>query len=399
VFSVIDLLILLLALLFAFSGYRQGFVVSALSFVGFLGGAALGLQLASPIATQVISGTGQVMVALTVVVLLAMAGQFAGVWLGNQLRERLIGRLRPAQAVDAAGGALVSVAAVLLAAWMVAAPLASAPYPELARAVRRSEVIHAVDGAVPGPVRNLYQSLRETVRQGNFPEVFGPLAPTRVPDVSPPDPALLRSPGVRAARPSIVKVTGIAFSCNRRLEGSGFVYAPGRVMTNAHVLAGVAHPEVQLPTGARLDAAVVLYDPDTDIAVLRVPGLRVAPLRFAGRPAAKGQDAIVAGFPQDRDVRNLFVGPARVRDVQRIRGPNIYATKTVVREAYAIRGPVRSGNSGGPLLATDGGVYGVIFAAALDDPDTGFALTAGQVAADARAGASASEQVSTGPCD
>ncbi len=396
-FSLIDLVILVLALLFAVSGYRQGFVVSALSFVGFLGGAALGLQLASPVATRLASGTGQVMVALVVVVLLAMAGQFAGVWLGNQLRERLV--WQPAQVADAAAGAVVSVAAVLLAAWMVAAPLAAAPFPELARAVRRSEVIHAVDGAVPGPVRNLYQSLQETVRQGNFPEVFGPLAPTQVPDVAAPDPALLRSQAVRAARPSIVKITGVAFSCNRRLEGSGFVYAPGRVMTNAHVVAGVAHPEVQLSTGVRLDASVVLYDPDTDIAVLRVPGLRVAPLRFAGRPAESQQDAIVAGFPLDRDVRNLFVGPARIRDTQRIRGPNIYSTRTVAREAYAIRGPVRSGNSGGPLLAPDGSVYGVIFAAALDDPETGFALTAAQVAADARFGASASGEVSTGPCD
>jgi S1-C subfamily serine protease len=397
VFSVIDLLILLLALLFGVSGYRQGFVVSGLSFVGFLGGAALGLQLASPIATRLASGNGQVMTALVVVVLLAMAGQFSGVWLGNQLRERLV--WRPARVADAAGGAVVSAAAVLLAAWMVAAPLAAAPFPDLARAVRRSEVIHAVDAAVPGPVRNLYQSLRETVRQGNFPEVFGPLAPTQVPDVAAPDPALLRSPAVRAARPSIVKITGIAFSCNRRLEGSGFVYAPGRVMTNAHVLAGVAHPEVQLSTGVRLAATVVLYDPDTDIAVLAVPGLRVPPLRFAGRPAQSRQDAIVAGFPQDRDVRNLFVGPARIRDTQRIRGPNIYSTRTVVRDAYAIRGPVRSGNSGGPLLAPDGSVYGVIFAAALDDPETGFALTAGQVASDARSGASAGGEVGTGPCD
>jgi len=289
--------------------------------------------------------------------------------------------------------------AVLLAAWMVATPLASAPFPDLARSVRRSEVIHVVDGAVPGPVRSLYQSLRETVRQGNFPEVFGPLVPTRVPDVPPPDPALLNSPVVRADRPSIVKVTGVAFSCNRRIEGSGFVYADQRVMTNAHVLAGVGRPEVQLSSGARLDAIVVLYDPDTDIAVLRVPGLRVAPLRFAGRPAEIRQGAIVAGFPLDRDVRDLFVGPARIRDTQHIRGPNIYSTRTVVRDAYAIRGPVRSGNSGGPLLAPDGSVYGVIFAAALDDPETGFALTAGRVAADQRSGASASGEVGTGPCD
>src|SRR5205823_9407444 len=165
------------------------------------------------------------------VVLMAMIGQFGGVWLGNQVRHRLT--WRPAQVADSAGGAAISALAVLLAAWMVAAPLASAPYPALARAVRRSEVIHAVDGAVPGPVRDLYQSLRQTVRQGNFPEVFGPLAPTQVSDVPPPDTRLLGSPAVKADRSSIVKITSVAPSCNRRIEGSGFVFAPGRVMTNA----------------------------------------------------------------------------------------------------------------------------------------------------------------------
>jgi S1-C subfamily serine protease len=397
VFSQIDLIIVLLAVLFAISGYRQGFVVSALSFVGFLGGAAVGLQLASPVATRLVQGTGQVVLAVVIVVFVAMLGQFGGVWLGNKVRERMI--WRPARVADSAGGAAVSVLAVLLAAWMVATPLASAPYPALARAVRHSAVIHAVDGSVPGPVRDLYQSLRETVRQGNFPEVFGPLAPTQVTDVPPPDQALLSSRAVRTDRASIVKITSVARSCNRRIEGSGFVYAPGRVMTNAHVLAGAGQTQVETSAGARLAAEAVLYDPDTDIAVLRVPGLAATPLRFAGQPGASRQDAIIAGFPENRDVRNLFVGPARIRDVQRIRGPNIYSTRTVTREAYAIRGAVRSGNSGGPLLATDGSVYGVIFAAALDDPDTGFALTAAQVAADARRGVGTSAPIGTGPCD
>jgi S1-C subfamily serine protease len=398
-FSVIDLLILLLAVLFAVSGYRQGFVVSALSFVGFLGGAALGLQVASPVATRLVAGSGQVVVAVVVVVFCAMVGQFGGVWLGNLVRQRVVATWEPARVADSAGGSALSVLAVLLAAWMVAAPLAAAPYPNLARAVRHSEVIHVVDGAVPGPVRDLYQSLRETVRQGNFPEVFGPLAPTRVPDVPPPDPRLLNSPAVRADRASIVKITSVALSCGRRIEGSGFVFSDERVMTNAHVVAGAGSPTVEISTGDKLNAAVVLYDPDTDIAVLRVPGLHLTPLRFATRPAADRQDAIVAGFPENRDVRDLFVGPARIRDTQNIRGPNIYSTRTVVRQAYAIRGTVRSGNSGGPLLATDGTVYGVIFAAALDDPQTGFALTAAEVADDAQRGRVAAQQVGTGRCD
>jgi S1-C subfamily serine protease len=392
-FSVIDLIVILLALLFAINGYRQGFVVSVMSFIGFLGGAALGLQVASPIATRLVGGSGQVVLAVVVVVFCAMLGQFLTVYLGNLARQRMT--WRPARVADSAGGAAVSALAVLLVAWMIATPLASAPLPELSKAVRHSGIIHAVDGAVPDSVRDLYQSLRATVGRGGFPEVFGPLVPTSVPDVPAPDPRLLRSPVVQADRPSVVKIVGTAYSCSRRLEGSGFVFAPQRVMTNAHVVAGVGHPTVHTD-GGTLDATVVLYDPNVDIAVLAVPELSATPLRFARTLAERRQDAIITGYPSDGP---FFVGPARIRDVQRIRGPNIYSTRTVVRQAYAIRGTVRSGNSGGPLLATDGSVYGVIFAAAVDDPDTGFALTAQQVGTDAALGASASQQVGTGPCD
>jgi hypothetical protein len=126
-----------------------------------------------------------------------------------------------------------------------------------------------------------------------------------------------------------------------------------------------------------------------------VPGLGVRPLPFADKPAGPDDDAIVAGYPEDGP---FFVGPARVRDRTQIRGPDIYDARTVTREVYSIRADVRSGNSGGPLLAPDGSVYGVIFAAAVDQPDTGFALTAAEVSGDARAGSSAAGQVSTGDC-
>lgn len=392
-FSIVDLVIVGLALLFAVNGFRQGLLVSAMSFVGFIGGAAVGLQLASPIATRLVTGSGQVVLAVAVVMFCAMVGQVLTVYLANELRQRLT--WRPAQLADSVGGAITSFVAVLLVAWMVATPLASAPFPGLASAIRRSAVIHAVDGSVPVPVRELYQSLRQMVRSGDFPEVFGPLAPTQVPAIAAPDPALVQNPVVKATRPSVVKIVGIAPSCSRRIEGSGFVAATGRVVTNAHVVAGVRQPTVQTTSGT-FDARVVLYDPDTDIAVLDVPGLTAPPLRFSARQAGAGDDAIIMGFPLDGP---FFVGAARVRTVENIRGPNIYSSKTVVRQVYAIRGSVRSGNSGGPLIAPDGTVYGVIFAAALDDPQTGFALTVSQVSADIRAGISATTTVSTGRCD
>jgi S1-C subfamily serine protease len=165
-------------------------------------------------------------------------------------------------------------------------------------------------------------------------------------------------------------------------------------MTNAHVVAGVRSPTVHVGD-RQLDATVVLYDPNRDVAVLDVPGLSARPLVIAGR-ARTGESAIVIGYPQDGPYR---ADPARVRGVQEAKGPNIYDSRTVVREIYALRARVRPGNSGGPLVSTRGEVLGVVFAAAADDPQTGYALTAKEVAGDAAAGRTATASVSTGRCD
>lgn len=390
--SALDLVLLLATLLFAASGYRQGLVVGALSFVGFFGGGFIGTQLAAPVATRVASDSVAPVVGIFIVLGAATIGQLIAVMIGHALRNQL--RWRSARAVDHAGGAVVSALAVLLVAWLVATPLASSSYPSLASQVRRSAVIKAVDAAVPDQVRGAYESFRELLDRGDFPDVFGPLQPTRVAPIPPPDPAILATPAVRSARPSIVKLLGNAPSCSRRLEGSGFVFSPDHVMTNAHVVAGVR--ELQVVAGSeRHQGRVVLFNPRRDIAVVYVPGLNRTPLRFSG-PAAPGTSAVVAGFPLNGPFN---AGPARVRGEQRVRGPDIYNDQTVTRQVYALRAQVRSGNSGGPLLAGNGSVIGVIFAAAADDPDTGFALTAAEVSADVRAGANATARVGTQSCD
>ena len=194
---------------------------------------------------------------------------------------------------------------------------------------------------------------------------------------------------------SVVKVSGIAPSCSRQIDGSGFVYAPERVMTNAHVLAGVVDPVVEAE-GGRYDATPVFIDPEVDIAVLAVPGLPQVPLRFSGTAADTGDDSIIMGYPGGGD---LFIGAARVRDRGEISGPDFRNTQTVVRDVYALYGNVRAGNSGGPLFDTDGTVLGVVFASAIDDPTTGYALTGPQVADAARTGQRASAEVGTGPCE
>ena len=391
--SWLDAAVLVLAGAFAVSGFRQGFLTAALSFLGFFGGAVLGAQVADPVASRFADDSSwRVAAAVAVVLAFALGGQVIAVWVGRELRSRLT--WRPAQRVDAILGALVSAVAVLLVVWMVATPLAAAPYPRLSAAVRDSQLVRAIDEVVPRPVRTLYSSLRDVVRAYDFPEVFGPLVPTRVRDVAAPDRRLAGSAAVQRAKPSVLKITGVAGSCARRVEGTGFVYAPERVMTNAHVVAGVTRPQVEVD-GRQRPATVVLYNSARDVAVLRVPGLGLRALRFATEEADTNDDAIVVGYPENGP---FFVGPARIRDRLQIRGPDIYDDRTVTREVYSIYGDVRSGNSGGPLLAPNGSVYGVIFAAAIDQKQTGFVLTAAEVADDASAGRTATEAVPTGDC-
>ena len=301
--SWLDVVVLGLAAAFAVSGFRQGFLTAALSFLGFFGGAVLGAQVSDPVASRFAADSSwRVAAAVAVVLGFALGGQVVAVWIGRALRSRLT--WRPAQRVDAVLGALVSAVAVLLVVWMVATPLAAAPYPRLSSAVRDSQLVRAIDEVVPRPVRTLYSSLRDVVRAYDFPEVFGPLVPTRVRDVPAPDQRLANSAVVERAKPSVLKITGVAGSCARRVEGSGFVYAPDRVMTNAHVVAGVSRPQVEV-AGEQRPATVVLYDSAKDVAVLRVPGLGLRALPFATEEADTNDDAIVVGYPENGP---FFVG-------------------------------------------------------------------------------------------
>jgi S1-C subfamily serine protease len=391
--GVLDIVLVVAALLFAVSGYRQGFVVGVLSFVGFFGGGVLGATFAPELAAaEPLAQFPSALVGLLVVFLAATIGQLLATLVGAALRRRLT--WRPARALDAVGGAAVSVVSLLLVVWLIGTAVASSPYPELAAQVRRSQVLGVVDSVVPDQGRRFFSSFRDLIDTRGFPEVFGTLAPTRAPEVAPPDPAVPASPVVQQARSSIVKITGVAEECRRRIDGTGFVYAPERVLTNAHVVAGVEEPKLEI--GDRtLDTRVVAFDPGRDLAVLAVPGLGREPLGFTGRAEA-GTDAIVVGYPNGGPFR---ADAARIRGVQDARGPDIYQRETVVREIYALRGLVQPGNSGGPLLDTTGGVLGVIFAAAADDPQTGYALTAAEVAPVAEAGRTATAAVDTGPCD
>jgi len=392
--SLVDLILIALALLFAFSGFRQGLIVSAASFLGFFGGAVLGAQLSGPVADAVEgSNVTRVFVALVVVLAGALLGQVVAGAVGRALRRKVT--WEPAKMVDSVVGAVLSAAAVLLVAWMVASPLATSPFPPVASSVRQSALVQAVDQAVPGAVRSVYDNLREAIDRRGLPDVLDPLTPTQARQVSAPDGNLVNSPVVQQVEGSVVQIRGIAPSCSRQIDGSGFVIAPQRVMTNAHVLAGVSTPVVTAE-GEEYDATPVYVDASTDVAVLAVPGLPQIPLTWATAPEDTGDDALIMGYPGGG---GFWVGAARVRDRGRITGPDFRETRTVVRDVYALYGSVRAGNSGGPLFDPSGHVLGVVFASAIDDPNTGYALTYAQVSDAVRDGVPASAPVDTGACE
>ncbi len=191
--------------------------------------------------------------------------------------------------------------------------------------------------------------------------------------VEAPDPQLADASAVVAAKASVVRIRGGSPNCD--LEGSGFVVAPNRVMTPAQIVAGGQTFTVEVG-GQTFDAHVVSYDSQRDLAILEVPNLPAVPLSFAADEAVGGSDAVLLGYPEDGDIAAI---PARIREVIQLDGPDIYRTTTVSREVYTIRGGAK-GASGGPLVDREGRVLGVTFGVAVDDPDTGFALTAKEIA-------------------
>ncbi len=389
----VDVLVLVLALLAGVSGARQGMVTAAASFVGVLAGAVIGVRIAPSLIARFESPEVRVAVGVSIVIVLVALGETLGVWLGRAVHGRI--DAEALRQVDSFMGAGVQGAAALVVAWLVALPLTeSSAYTGLTSAVRDSSVLRVTDTMMPNVLRELPAELTKLLDVSGFPDVLAPFSPTPITDVGPADPVLLNSPVVREARASVLKVRARAASCSRALEGTGFVIAPQRVITNAHVVAGTDRVAVETARGA-LDATVVSYDPNTDVAVLKVPQLRAPVLQLAPAPAATGSDGLVLGYPLDGP---YTASAARVRDRIRLRGPDIYNGATVVRNVYTVRAVVRSGNSGGPLLDGSGQVLGLVFGAAVDNDETGFVLTEEEIADDIAAAPSQTDEIPTGAC-
>jgi S1-C subfamily serine protease len=390
--NVVDYVLIAVAVLAGLSGWRNGLMSGVLSFAGFIGGALVGAVVA-PRVLGSFDGVVAAVLGIGIVVICAALGNALAGLLGGWLREAVT--WKPVRVVDSAGGSLFGVLTLALVVWVVASALLVVPLGAVSTQLRGSAVLGQIDTVMPQAPRDWISGLRSALDSTGFPQAFGGFTLDPVIPVGPPDPALLKDPAVRASWNSLVKVEGIAPACGTQVDGSGFVYAEDRVMTNAHVVAGVANLGVLVRGVGRVwDAKVVYLDAQLDIAVLDVPGLGAPALRF-DTTAQRGDPAVVAGFPGGG---RLTAGAARIRGRINARGTDIYGLGTVTRDVYAVRGTIRPGNSGGPLLSPTGRVYGVVFASAADDPDTGYALTATQVADAARAGTTATREVDTGSC-
>jgi S1-C subfamily serine protease len=313
-------------------------------------------------------------VALFLILGLVVVGEIAGVVLGRAVRGAI--RNGGLRTVDSVVGVALQLVAVLVAAWLLATPLTSSDQPNLAAAVRGSRVLSTVNDVAPVWLKRVPTRLSSLLDTSGLPDVLQPFGRTPIVNVDAPNAALANDPVVAATRPSVLKIRGVATSCQKVLEGSGFVIAPNRVMSNAHVVAGSESVTVEAD-GKTYDATVVSYDPDADISILDVPDLPSTPLQFDMQEAPTGTDAVVMGYPGGGE---FTATPGRIREIIQLNGPDIYHTTTVTREVYTIRGTVRQGNSGGPLIDKDGKVLGVVFGAAVDDADTGFVLTSNEVA-------------------
>lgn len=391
--NLLDWLLILLVLAYALSGYWQGFVTGAFATTGLLAGGLFGIWLAPTVLSGVDPGLAVSLGALFIVILAASLGQAVLQYAGARVRERIT--WQPARAVDAVGGALLSGLAVLLVAWALGVAISGTRIGPVTSMVRSSAVLAEVNEVLPDSAPTTLQAFNNVVGSGFFPRYLEPFKPETILEVAPGPNRLRKDPQVLATRPSVVKIRG-ANRCGRGVEGTGFVFADDRVMTNAHVVAGVEDPEVSIDGDTEL-GRVVHYNPDLDIAVLAVDTHDAPVLSFTpdAEPAESEDPVAIVGYPQDGP---FDIQTGRIRQKQNLRSPDIYGGGTVVREVYSVRGLVRPGNSGGPIVTPDGLVAGVVFAASVTDPETGYALTAPQVAESARIGRAADGEVGTGAC-
>ncbi|GAA4284561.1 MarP family serine protease [Brevibacterium daeguense] len=370
--SPVDLVLLLLVLAAAAAGWQQGFLAGVGAVVGFLLG-LVGGRFLGPWAGDRMMALGwvdeSVVPALTVALPLVLGVLFSGIggFLAASLRDRITNPL--GRGADALGGSISGIVAFLLLVWLGAGWVTTTPLLTLNRWAAESAVVATLNRLAPVTSTEALGSIGSALADNGFPQVFAGQR-EQIRGVGEPSTAMVDVG--RTADDSVVKIVTTETECGRLQEGTGWVFDSGLVATNAHVVAGARSLSVQVGgTGEPYSGEVVAFDPDTDVAVVRVPELG-APALPLGGVLNVGADSVVVGFPENGP---YTISPTRVRDRLEARGLDIYNDDSVVREVYSLRGIIRPGNSGGPVLDAEGQVVGMVFAKSASDPETGYALT------------------------
>lgn len=387
--TVLDLVLILALLSYLVYGLRNGFLVTVGGIAGFAAGAVAAF-FAVPLVSGFVQDSGWRLTAIVAAaVVLVVLGHGLGTMVGRQIRGAV--RIRPLRAVDRLIGGAVNVVVSALVMSMLAFSISSLGVPLVSQQLAESKVIRFIDGLTPDPVKATMAQLRSTVIGNGIPTLLegleqGPVVP--VPNASTDTPALNRAAG------SVLRIAGTAYQCGQNQTGTGFVVSADRVITNAHVVAGVSQPVVEMPDGGAMPGRVVYFDTKHDLAVLAVENLPAEPLALSP-DLPNGSPAAFAGYPHGGPFQSK---PATVQDITTVMVPDIYGNNASPEEIYRLAGDVQPGNSGGPLLTTEGDVAGVIFAKATADTDMGFAITMDDLNPVASQAPSLSAPVSSGQC-
>lgn len=394
--NAVDVLVLVAVVMFAVIGWRTGFIQGLLGFAGFVAGAVLAARLLPAITDRARPDDPLAAMLLIALVLIAgMLGQALGALIGGRMRDVL--PWDPARWLDSLLGAGLAAAGAIVAAWAIATIVLSLPENGTTPAVRSSSLLAVVDQTVPAEAKQALSDVAGIVgNSGGLPIVVGGFTDEPI-GRSAPSGAEAATPQVNDMLDSVVKVSGAKPACGDGATGSGYVSTPEHVTTNAHVVAAMDRPRITTADGDTYAGTVVGFDPAVDVAVIYVPGLPLTAVPTSTNAGA-GTQAAVVGYPGGGE---LTVTGAVVRASMAsgaALASDIYGQPAAPRAAFVLNADVQPGNSGGPLVANDGTVIGLVFARAMEDSGVGFALTAEQFRGLSRAAGSATDAVDTGPC-
>lgn len=386
---IVDVVVVVLLIAYFAYGYQLGLIRSIGGILGVVVGGLLATLLVPIVAALVTEPVWRTISSIIVVIGLVVGGHTVGSSIGSAIQRRM--KNRGLRRVDRVLGSIITTIVAALVASVLSTSIISLGVPGLSPAVGSSTVLRGITNLTPDPVQAFLAKVRTATVDTGLPRIaqaLGAGGVATVPQVNTGTAALQRS------AQSVVRITGNAYACGQSQSGSGFVVAPQRVITNAHVVAGVTNPVVDVRGGGILQATVVYFDPTGDLAVLAVPGLGARSLATTAT-LAKGTKAVSDGYPYGGPFVSLPVG---VTDVGTTNVQNIYGTGTHPRDIYSLAADVQEGDSGGPLLDQRGRVAGVIFAKGLSDNHVGYAITMTSVSPVIAKSSRLSARVSSGRC-